>query len=66
MISPERLTHEGEAQRAPRARLGVDSEVGVLRRVILHRPGRELERLTPVEDDPPQDADLGVDRKSVV
>jgi arginine deiminase len=29
------------------ARLGVDSEVGVLRRVILHRPGRELTRLTP-------------------
>src|SRR5689334_13353125 len=51
MISPERLTHEGEAQRAPRARLGVDSEVGVLRRVVLHRPGRELERLTPTNKD---------------
>lgn len=25
----------------------VDSEVGTLRRVMLHRPGRELERLTP-------------------
>ena len=51
MISPERLTHQPEAQRAPRARLGVDSEVGVLRRVILHRPGRELERLTPTNKD---------------
>jgi arginine deiminase len=28
-------------------RLGVGSEVGVLRRVILHRPGLELKRLTP-------------------
>ena len=27
--------------------LGVASEVGTLRRVILHRPGLELERLTP-------------------
>ena len=27
--------------------LGVHSEVGVLRRVILHRPGLELQRLTP-------------------
>jgi arginine deiminase len=26
---------------------GVESEVGVLRRVLVHRPGRELERLTP-------------------
>jgi arginine deiminase len=27
--------------------VGLDSEVGVLREVIVHRPGRELERLTP-------------------
>src|SRR5690348_11077007 len=27
--------------------LGVHSEVGRLRRVVLHRPGLELERLTP-------------------
>src|SRR5206468_3813586 len=27
--------------------LGVRSEVGVLRQVVLHRPGLELERLTP-------------------
>ena len=26
---------------------GVDSEVGRLRQVILHRPGLELKRLTP-------------------
>ena len=32
-------------------RLGVDSEVGALRRVVLHRPGRELERLTPRNKD---------------
>src|ERR687887_1468235 len=47
MISPERTT----SHRAAPARLGVDSEVGVLRRVILHRPGRELERLTPTNKD---------------
>src|SRR4051794_16152543 len=28
-------------------RLGVDSEIGTLRRVILHRPDLELRRLTP-------------------
>ncbi len=27
--------------------LGVDSEVGVLRQAIVHRPGLELSRLTP-------------------
>ncbi len=32
-------------------RLHVDSEVGVLRRVVLHRPGRELTRLTPANKD---------------
>ncbi|WP_205697080.1 arginine deiminase [Conexibacter sp. SYSU D00693] len=31
--------------------LRVDSEVGRLRRVILHRPGLELERLTPTNKD---------------
>ena len=30
---------------------GVDSEVGVLRTVLLHRPGAELERLTPRNND---------------
>ena len=32
-------------------RLSVDSEVGVLRRVILHRPDLELKRLTPGNKD---------------
>lgn len=31
--------------------LGVDSEVGTLRAVILHRPGPELQRLTPRNND---------------
>jgi arginine deiminase len=35
---------------APRGR-GVDSEVGRLRTVLLHRPGRELQRLTPRNND---------------
>ncbi|WP_342778895.1 arginine deiminase family protein [Nocardioides humi] len=30
---------------------GADSEVGRLRTVILHRPGPELERLTPGNND---------------
>src|SRR5215208_1744731 len=36
---------------APRRRLYVGSEVGVLRRVILHRPDLELKRLTPHNKD---------------
>lgn len=35
----------------PAGRLSVDSEVGVLRRVILHRPDLELKRLTPSNKD---------------
>ena len=35
---------------APRP-LGVDNEVGVLRTVMLHRPGPELKRLTPRNND---------------
>jgi arginine deiminase len=31
--------------------LGVDSEVGMLRTVLLHRPGPELQRLTPRNND---------------
>jgi arginine deiminase len=31
--------------------MAVDSETGVLREVILHRPGREMERLTPANKD---------------
>ena len=33
------------------AALGCDSEVGTLRVVILHRPGPELQRLTPRNND---------------
>src|SRR5687767_12349701 len=36
---------------APTQRLAVDSEVGTLRRVLLHRPGLELQRLTPRNKD---------------
>ena len=39
------------ARVAAEPRLHVDSEVGVLRRVVLHRPGRELKRLTPANKD---------------
>jgi len=35
----------------PESRLFVGSEVGVLRRVLLHRPDRELKRLTPINHD---------------
>jgi len=46
---------ERELGRAPAAsagsRLAVASEVGVLRRVILHRPDLELKRLTPANKD---------------
>ena len=35
----------------PETGLGVDSEVGTLRTVILHRPGAELQRLTPRNND---------------
>ena len=31
--------------------VGVASEVGTLRRVMLHRPGNELKRLTPTNKD---------------
>ena len=39
------------AARHPEPRLYVGSEVGVLRRVILHRPDLELRRLTPTNKD---------------
>ena len=35
----------------PGDRLGADSEVGRLRTVLLHRPGAELQRLTPPDND---------------
>src|SRR4051794_32229060 len=37
----------GDGPEAPPAPLGCGSEVGRLRRVLLHRPGEELERVTP-------------------
>ena len=39
------------SQATTSARLGVDSEVGRLRTVLLHRPGPELQRLTPRNND---------------
>jgi arginine deiminase len=41
-VSPHSASNTATA-----TRLGVDSEIGTLRRVILHRPDRELRRLTP-------------------
>ena len=41
----------GDTVHAVTETLGVDSEVGVLRSVILHRPGAELQRLTPRNND---------------
>jgi arginine deiminase len=38
---------EAAVAELPQTRAGVDSEVGVLRRVLVHRPGRELSCLTP-------------------
>ena len=35
----------------PAATYGADSEVGRLRTVVLHRPGPELKRLTPRNND---------------
>jgi arginine deiminase len=39
------------APASPSTAVGVDSEVGRLRTVLLHRPGPELERLTPRNND---------------
>src|SRR4051794_39083552 len=46
---PQTGLSEGGVADAPLC--GVHSEIGTLRRVILHRPGRELERLTPSNKD---------------
>jgi arginine deiminase len=42
---------DGTTQPAAAPRRGVDSEVGRLRTVLLHRPGHELQRLTPRNND---------------
>jgi arginine deiminase len=42
---------ETPLREVPLAGGGVESEVGVLRRVLVHRPGRELARLTPGNKD---------------
>ena len=47
---PEQLS-EPQQKRSEPARNGVDSEVGWLRTVMLHRPGPELKRLTPRNND---------------
>ena len=52
MASATPVTPAAGAPRArPLGRYAVDSEVGVLRRVLLHRPGLELQRLTPRNKD---------------
>src|SRR5205085_9761936 len=44
---PGRRRHDRSMTDRSATRLGVHSEVGRLRQVVLHRPGLELERLTP-------------------
>src|SRR5436305_13417679 len=46
---PQTGLSEGGVSDAPLC--GVHSEIGTLRRVMLHRPGLELERLTPRNKD---------------
>ncbi len=48
-LTHETSDHQGGVQVAPL--VGVSSEVGTLRRVMLHRPGNELKRLTPTNKD---------------
>ncbi len=45
------MTNTGATQRPARDRVGANSEVGRLRTVMLHRPGPELKRLTPRNND---------------
>ena len=45
------MTSIGEPGAAARAAFGVHSEVGKLRRVMIHRPDLELRRLTPANHD---------------
>src|SRR6476469_9539741 len=46
---PQTGLSEGGVSNAPLC--GVHSEIGTLRRVMLHRPGGELKRLTPTNKD---------------
>jgi arginine deiminase len=46
-MEARRMAVESPILEVPLAGGGVESEVGVLRRVLVHRPGRELARLTP-------------------
>jgi len=45
------LTRTAETSATGQRLLGVDNEVGTLRTVMLHRPGPELKRLTPRNND---------------
>lgn len=47
----DRAPAGGQVAAHPSARHGVTSEVGTLRTVVLHRPGDELARLTPRNND---------------
>ena len=45
------MTNSGAGDRSQTDKVGADSEVGRLRTVMLHRPGPELKRLTPRNND---------------
>src|SRR5680860_457438 len=45
------MTRTGATERLATSETGADSEVGRLRTVMLHRPGAELKRLTPRNND---------------
>src|SRR3954463_757592 len=45
--SPRKVDPVNAGAETPPARAGVETEVGRLRTVVLHRPGPELKRLTP-------------------
>ncbi|WP_084511314.1 arginine deiminase [Nocardia lijiangensis] len=50
-VDHEKDRRGGVTDRADEPRYGVTSEVGALRTVLLHRPGAELRRLTPRNND---------------
>src|SRR3954454_11644137 len=51
MTCPRRRERMRSPRRLSRVSAGVTSEVGRLRTVLLHRPGPELQRLTPRHND---------------